>query len=136
MIVFFEKVFFIFIPWGGGGGCERFFRGRVCLILCNSKTTAPRMKILTSFDSETKISYLCLIHSAALTGLFFDLFLKSCFLLLKINNHWLFGYNHWLFVVDAEFRDDQACLLLVGIEIPLKFQRFLFCKQESISFAM
>ena len=72
---FFEKNFFLHTL----GGCERFFGERVCLILCNSKTTAPRVKIFTSIDSETQISYLCLIHSAALTGLFLELFLKNCF---------------------------------------------------------
>ena len=76
MIVFFEKKFYLHTL----GGCERFFGKRVCLILCNSKTTAPRVKIFASIDSEIQISYLRLIHSAALTGLFFELFLKNGFL--------------------------------------------------------
>ena len=41
--------------------------------------------------------------------------------------------------LDADFRDDQACVLVLAStvvvnEVPVKFQKFLLYKQETISF--
>ena len=46
----------------------------------------------------------------------------------------------YFFNLDADFRDDQACLLvlastLTANEVPVKFQKFLLYEQETISFA-
>ena len=67
---------------GGGGG------GAKAQISHISKSVALRIKVFSSIDSATLVSYLSAIHYAALTPLFFELFSKTILHVLHAGVSW------------------------------------------------